>query len=117
MLVLNHLFLFSCCCFLALMTLFKSQALVPWGMSQWEGRGTREIPHIRDLMQYLFLCLTYFTQLNVFQVHPCCKWPNFIFFGEFPLYYGSEVTNPTSTHEDVGSSPGLAQWVKDLVLL
>ena len=29
-------------------------------------------------------------------------------------YCGSAVTNPTSIHEDVGSIPGLAQWVKDL---
>ena len=26
------------------------------------------------------------------------------------------VTNPTSIHENVGSIPGLTQWVEDLVL-
>ena len=31
-------------------------------------------------------------------------------------YCGSVVTNLTGIHEDVGSSPGLAQWAKDPVL-
>ena len=30
---------------------------------------------------------------------------------------GSVVTNSTSSHKDVGLIPGLAQWVKDPVLL
>ena len=30
---------------------------------------------------------------------------------------GSAVMNLTNIHEDVGSTPGLAHWVKDLALL
>ena len=31
-------------------------------------------------------------------------------------HYSSAVMNPASIREDAGSSPGLAQWVKDLAL-
>ena len=38
-----------------------------------------------------------------------------ILFGS--SHCGAVETNPTSTHEGLGSIPGLAQWVGDPVLL
>ena len=43
----------------------------------------------------------------------CCVIKNLNFRSS---HCGSAVMNPDSIHEDVGSIPGLAQWVKDLVL-
>ena len=34
-------------------------------------------------------------------------------FGGGSSHHGSVVMNPTSIHEEVGSIPGLAQWVKN----
>ena len=46
----------------------------------------------------------------------------FIYPSKKEVHFGvplvaQRVKNPTSIHEDLGSIPGLAQWVKDPVLL
>ena len=38
-------------------------------------------------------------------------------YSSWSSHRGALETNPTRNHEVAGSSPGLSQWVKDLVLL
>ena len=44
------------------------------------------------------------------------KYENFIKKSKGSFHCGSVIMNPTSIHEEVGSIPGLAQWIKDLAL-
>ena len=44
----------------------------------------------------------------------CGRWK---FLSQVSSHCGLAVINPTSIHEDSGSIPVLAQWVKDPVLL
>ena len=61
--------------------------------------------HIYIHTKYIVLHLVYFFQKLII---------NYGILGV--LIWAHQVTNPTSTQEDVGLICGLAQWVKNLVL-
>ena len=58
--------------------------------------------------QSIKLCTLQMCILNVNYLNKDIK-------SKYRFHHGSVVTNPTSVHEGAGSSPGLIQWVEDLM--
>ena len=56
---------------------------------------------------YIYIYIHTHTHTHIYtHTHICC----YIFRSS---HCGSAVTNPTSIQEDVGSIPGLVQWIKN----
>ena len=71
---------------------------------------SRDAENAFDKIQHLFLIKTFQrvgTEGNYLNIRKAV-------YGSY--HHGSEVMNPTSIHEDVGSIPGLSQCVKDPAL-
>ena len=86
-----------------------------------ERRQTKGIGRGHSFIQFLQLKIVESCSILLFPTYPASNTSTKLAGSNFKIHSGnslcgSAVTNPTSIHEDVGSIPGPAQLVKDLVL-
>ena len=95
----------------------------PTFMENQEARGRNVVGHTPSLIETMtplplvsmgLLCL--FDALELAKMMSSLEKIPFLKSLSGSSYCGSMVTNLTRIHEDVGSIPGLTQWVRDLVL-
>ena len=62
-----------------------------------------QIPHMRHHMIFVFLCQTYFTQYDNFQIHLCCRKCHYfvLFPNNIPLYTCTTSSLPTHLLMDI----------------
>ena len=78
----------------------------------WLAFSQKEIPH-PQMFKFFFLCPSAPFALYAWKQHSLSLSLKSL---GVPIV-AQQVTNPTSTHKDVGLIPGLPQWVKDPLLL